>query len=79
MKSKQQTQGNTFVLVIILVALLGIAALMFSSKTPPVTVQETPGIMNTSDLDAAGKELDSVNVDSVDTGLNDIQKESSQI
>jgi hypothetical protein len=75
---KTQQSGNTFVLIIILVALLGVGAMMFSKQTP-VTVQETPGIMNTSDLDAASKELDSVNVDSVDTGLNEIQKDSSQI
>lgn len=79
MKSQQKSQGNTLVLIIILLALLGVAAMMFSSKTPPATVQETPGIQNTSDLDAASKDLDGVNVDSVDSGLNEIQKDSSQI
>lgn len=79
MKSNQQ--GNTtIVLAAILVALIGAAWLMLGRQSivaPGPT--PTPMIQNTTELDKTSKDLDSVNLNSLDNDLNQVGKDAAAI
>ena len=80
--AKTNTKQNTTLMLLLAVAVIVIlGTLMLSNKkiTSP-TVTGTPAaqaIRNTSDLDQASDELDSVNLNEFDTSLNEINTDAS--
>ncbi len=78
-KSDESTMYTTKILFIIVLAIL-VSYLLFMGKTKtsplsPTTSMET--IQSPSDLDAASDQLEAVNVDSVDTGVTQLNTEVS--
>lgn len=67
-------------IIIIVLVVLAFWWLMKSGyKLPTQTAQNnsTPAIQSTSDLDAAGKELDGTNLNQMDAGINQTSSDST--
>lgn len=79
MKKYEQKGNITLILLAALVALLAVAGYMVTSNTLVTKPSPTPGIMSSSDLEKAGKDLDSVNIDNLDTDLNAVTKDAAAI
>lgn len=80
MKKYEQKGNTTLILLAALVALLAVAGYMVTSNTLVTPKPSpTPGIMSSSDLEKAGKDLDSVNIDSLDNDLNAVTKDAAAI
>lgn len=72
--------NSTIVLALILVGLLALAAFMLNEKQSELVVAPpTPMIESTADLDKINKDLDSVDVNEVDTELKEVSKDAAAI
>lgn len=78
-----QKGNTTIVLSIVLIALTAVAWLMLSTRAnigpvaPPSVL--SPPIETRSDLDKASRDLDGVNVDSLDHNLNQVLQDAQAI
>lgn len=69
-------KGLILILLIVLLVVLGFWWLMKAGYKVPYPKQ-TAGIQNTSDLDAAAKDLDNTDMNQIDTGLNQLNSDAS--
>ncbi len=76
---KLDQKGNTFILVVVFVALLAVAGLMLSNRVSEQPQLATPVLQNTEDLNKTAKDLDGVNVDSMDSELNELSRDAAAI
>lgn len=81
MKTRKVTSSNTALIMALVVAVLAMGAYVLVSnrpaKTLPAPKEET--ILTTDDLNKASQELDSVNVDDIDTQTNQITSDVSSL
>ncbi len=75
---KQHTKGNAVILALILVVILAGIGLLLSRglMTKPAQV---PSITSKEELNQTSKDLDTVNVNDLDTGLNEVSKEANAL
>ncbi len=75
---KQHTKGNAVILALILVVILAGIGLLLSRglMTKPAQV---PAITSKEELNQTSKDLDTVNVNDLDTGLNEVSKEANAL
>lgn len=72
----QEGKGLILILLIVLLVVLGLWWLMRQGYIPKQTAL-VPGIQNTSDLDTAAKDLDNTDMNQIDTGLNQLNSDTS--
>lgn len=77
--SSSSTSTQTFLLVVLLiiVGFIFIAKSSMTTKPKSGTSSATEAIVGTSDLDQAQDQLNTVNIDGVDNGLNELNLEVS--
>lgn len=73
MKKKNQKGFSNLLIIAIVLVIATAGVLMFK----PQTSKTVPATENSSVLNSSSTELDSTNVDSMDTGINQINTDSS--
>ena len=70
---------SRLLLIIAVIIVLAVIVFLFGQKTPTYAPSVTSGtkIESTSDLNTTGNNLDQENLDSLDSGLNEIDSNSS--
>ncbi len=74
---KQQGNVGLVLIIIVVLAFLSFWWLMKNGYKFPQQTANVPGIQNTSDLDTASKDLDGTNLNDMDSGISQLNSDSS--
>ena len=82
MNQNQKGSSNIFLILAVIVVLAVAGAYLLNSRTAPIptatnNMPTNQAIQSPSGLDTASAELDTTNIDSLDTGMNQISSDTS--